>query len=91
MNYIQVCLLLVMSLGMQVSYVSGQTNAHVRDLMELSPKELEAALQEVFMVTGEGGTWRRCAMIFALSSMIHSMTSPFSNSMASATAVGKLM
>ena len=47
MNYIQVCLLLVMSLGMQVSYVSGQTNA-VRDLMELSPKELEAALQEVF-------------------------------------------
>jgi hypothetical protein len=44
-----------------------------------------------FMVTGEGGTWRRCAMIFALSSMIHSMTSPFSNSMASATAVGKLM
>ena len=48
MNYIQVCLLLVMSLGMQVSYVSGQTNAHVRDLMELSPKELEAALQEVF-------------------------------------------
>ena len=60
MNYIQVCLLLVMSLGMQVSYVSGQTNAHVRDLMELSPKELEAALQEVFMVTGEGGTWRRC-------------------------------
>lgn len=48
MNYIQVCILLVMSLGMQVSYVSGQTNAHVRDLMELSPKELEAALQEVF-------------------------------------------
>jgi hypothetical protein len=44
-----------------------------------------------FYGDGEGGTWRRCAMIFALSSMIHSMTSPFSNSMASATAVGKLM
>jgi hypothetical protein len=33
---------------MQVSYVSGQTNTQVRDLMELSPIELESTLHEVY-------------------------------------------
>jgi len=43
------------------------------------------------MLTGEGGTTGRWAMMLALFSMIHSMVSPFCSSNASATAVGKLM
>lgn len=56
MKYIQTCLLLVVSLGMQVSYGSGQTNAQVSDLMELSPTELEAALHEVFQREADKNT-----------------------------------
>ena len=48
MKYTRACLLLVVFLGMQVSYVSGQTNTQVRDLMELSPIELESTLHEVY-------------------------------------------
>ena len=45
----------------------------------------------LFTLTGEGGTWRRWSTTLALSSMTHSTVSPFWNSMAFATAVGKLM
>lgn len=48
MKYTRACLLLVVFLGMQVSYVFGQTNTQVRDLMELSPIELESTLHEVY-------------------------------------------
>jgi len=48
MKYTRACLLLVVFLGMQVSYVSGQTTTQVRDLMELSPIELESTLHEVY-------------------------------------------
>lgn len=48
MKYTRACLLLVVFMGMQVTYVSGQTNPQVRDLMELSPIELESTLHEVY-------------------------------------------
>src|SRR5690606_2573003 len=44
-----------------------------------------------FTSTGEGGQPGRCRIRLALSSTIHSTTSPRSNSMACATAEGKLM
>lgn len=48
MKCTRACLLLVVFMGMQVTYVSGQTNPQVRDLMELSPIELESTLHEVY-------------------------------------------
>ena len=54
MKYTRACLLLVVFLGMQVSYVSGQTNTQVRDLMELSPIELESTLHEVYKREADG-------------------------------------
>ena len=55
---------------------------------------LEAVQQASFVFftrTGDGGVERRCTMRLALSWMIHSTVSPLVNSMAWATAEGKLM
>src|SRR5215213_4061994 len=56
---------------------------------QVFPSAQERRVVFFSITTGEGGTTGRWAMMLALSSMIHSMVSPFWNSIASATAVGK--
>lgn len=48
MKYIQTCLLLVVTMGIHIPYVSGQTNDQRGDLMELTPVELDAVLTGIF-------------------------------------------